>query len=197
MKTFFNNTDYQAYLDLLADAKDDAGVEVWAYCLMPNHVHLVVVPEFQDSLSRLFSKVHRSYTRRINFRERWQGHLWQERFHSFVMDEPYLMATARYTELNPVRAGLCRQPQDWHWSSARSHFAATDNGVLTVQPMLERVDNWANYLAIEESASVLGVIRQHTGTGRPAGGKAFIAELEALTGKSLQKGRPGPKTGIK
>lgn len=197
MKTFFKNSDYQAYLDLVSEAKDDVGVEIWAYCLMPNHVHLVVVPEFQDSLSRLFRRVHQHYTRRINFRERWKGHLWQERFHSFVMDEPYLMATVRYTELNPVRAGLCRRPEDWYWSSARSHFSATDNGVVTVKPMLERVGNWSGYLAIEEAESELGAIRRHTGTGRPAGGEVFMEVLEALTGTSLKKGRPGSKPVIK
>jgi putative transposase len=76
MKTFFNAGDYQAYLDLVADVNGDVGVEVWAYCLMPNHVHLVLVPEYEDSLSRLFRVVHRDYTRRINFREHWKGHLW-------------------------------------------------------------------------------------------------------------------------
>lgn len=197
MKTFFNLDDYQAYLGLLAEFKADAGVEVWAYCLMPNHVHLVVVPELPDSLSRLFRMVHRHYTRRINFREHWKGHLWQERFHSFVMDEPYLMATVRYTELNPVRGRLCHLPQDWEWSSARAHLLARDDDVVTVQPMLDRVDRWSDYLAIEESDSELGVIRQHTGTGRPAGRAVFIESLERLTGKSLKKGRPGPKSGIK
>jgi putative transposase len=193
MKTFFNAGDYQAYLDLVAEVKGDVGVEVWAYCLMPNHVHLVLVPEYEDSLSRLFRVVHRDYTRRINFREHWKGHLWQERFHSFVMDESYLLATARYTELNPVRARLCSLPQDWEWSSARAHLRRRDNEVVTVQPMLDRVDNWAEYLSMGESDSDLNVIRQHAGTGRPVGREDFIEGLEILTGKSLKKGKPGPK----
>ena len=101
MKTFFGDRDYQYYLELLSDTKEEAGIEVWAYCLMPNHVHFVVVPRLEDSLSRLFRSVHRHYSRAINFRENWKGHLWQERFHSFVMDERYLLATVRYVELNP------------------------------------------------------------------------------------------------
>lgn len=92
-QTFFSVDDYQTYLKLLANAKRKAAVEVWAYCLMPNHVHLVVVPENKDSLSAFFSDAHRRYTRRVNDREGWCGHLWQERFHSFVMDEQYLLAT--------------------------------------------------------------------------------------------------------
>jgi len=89
------------------------------------------------------------------------------------MDEPYLMATVRYTELNPVRARLCCLPQDWEWSSARAHFSARDDDVVTVQPMMDRVDCWAGYLSIVERDSDLGVIRQHTGTGRPAGRDVF------------------------
>jgi putative transposase len=102
-----------AYLEMLAEAKAEAGVSVWAYCLMPNHVHLVVVPQYEESLARLCDCVHRQYSRRINFREKWKGHLWQERFHSFVMDERYLLATVRYTELSPVRARLCSDASDW------------------------------------------------------------------------------------
>ena len=98
-KTFFNTEDYQAYLDLVAIAKPRAGCDIWAYCLMPNHVHFVIVPEYEDSLALQFKEAHRRYTRRINFRENWRGQLWQERFHSFVMDEPHLSATARYVDL--------------------------------------------------------------------------------------------------
>ena len=94
---------------MVAKAKVEACVEVWAYCLMPNHVHLVVVPERDDSLAKLFRDVHRRYTRRINKREGWCGHLWQERFHSFPMDEAHLLSAVRYVELNPVRtAGIGR-----------------------------------------------------------------------------------------
>ena len=74
-QTFFSDDDYRAYIELLIGAKAKAGVEVWAYCLMPNHVHLVVVPEHENSLAAFFSEAHRRYTRRINFREGWRGHL--------------------------------------------------------------------------------------------------------------------------
>jgi putative transposase len=197
MKTFFTPDDYQAYLNLLATSKSEMGVDIWSYCLMPNPVHMVVVPETENSLSRLFSVVHRQYTRRINFREQWKGHLWQERFHSFVMDEAYLMVTVRYTELNPVRARLCTLPQDWRWSSARAHIRVVDDSVVSVRPMLDRVDNWQAYLGIEEAGITPDSIRQHSGTGRPADADPFIDGLEQLTGKVLKKGRPGPKPGIK
>ncbi len=197
MKTFFCDDDYRAYLDLLAQAKTSAQVSVWAYCLMPNHVHLVVVPEATDSLAQLFRFVHRRYSRRINFRENWKGHLWQERFHSFVMDERYLMATARYTELNPVRARLCACPEDWPWSSTRAHLVGWDDAVVEVQPMLERVSDWRRYLSEGANDGELAGIRRCSTTGRPAGDKSFIEGLETLTGRELRKRKPGPKPGIK
>ena len=80
-------------------------------------MHLIVVPKSADGLRRAIGEAHRRYTRRVNFREQWQGHLWQGRFASFVMDEPYLLAAARYVELNPVRARLAIAPGDYRWSS--------------------------------------------------------------------------------
>ena len=91
---------------------------------MPNHVHLVMVPGEEDGLRATLGEAHRRYTRHINFRERWRGHLWQERFHSFIMDEKYLLSTVRYVERNPVAARLCVNPQDWKWSSVRAHLSS-------------------------------------------------------------------------
>ena len=105
-QTFFNDGDYAAYLELMADWCREEGVEIWSYCLMPNHVHLIAVPKTEDGLRRAIGEAHRRYTRRINFREKWRGYLWQGRFASFIMDKPYLLAAARYVELNPVRAKL-------------------------------------------------------------------------------------------
>jgi REP-associated tyrosine transposase len=91
-------------------------VEIWAYCLMPNHVHLIAVPRSADGLRRAIGEAHRRYTRMVHFREGWRGHLWQGRFASFVLDEPYLQTAARYVELNPVRAGLVNTPRQYRWS---------------------------------------------------------------------------------
>ena len=101
-QTFFNSDDYSVYIDLMAQWCREQGVRIWAYCLMPNHVHLVAVPSSEGGLRRAIGEAHRRYTRRVNFREGWRGHLWQGRFASFVMDESYLLAAARYVELNPV-----------------------------------------------------------------------------------------------
>ena len=196
-RTFFSQEDYQAYMQMLVDARDAAGVQVWAYCLMPNHVHFILVPARSDSLADFFKEAHRRYTRRINFREGWRGHLWQERFHSFVMDEPHMLAAVRYVELNPVRAKLCQRADDWKWSSALAHLNRSDDALVTVTPMLERISNWANYLATTESAERLEALRSYSRTGRPAGSKTFIEQLSRLTGRELSKGKPGPKAAIK
>ena len=111
-KTFFCDDDYPYYIDLIAEYSKQSEIDVWAYCLMPNHVHIVRVPKEEDGLRATPGEAHRRYTRHINFRKAWRGHLWQERFHSFTMDERYLLSTVRYVERNPVAARLCYQPED-------------------------------------------------------------------------------------
>jgi len=108
MQTFFCDEDYRAYLSLMVEWCGRHGVAIWTYCLMPNHVHLILVPPREDAMARAVGEAHRRYTRRVNFREGWRGHLWQERFASFVMDERYLPAAARYVEMN-LPAGRPRQ----------------------------------------------------------------------------------------
>jgi len=105
-------------------------VEIWAWCLMPNHVHLIVVPETENGLARAIGEAHRRYTRRINSRENWKGHLWQERFASFPMDETYLLAVARYVEMNPVAAHIVKRAKEYRWSSAQAHLSAQDDQLI-------------------------------------------------------------------
>jgi putative transposase len=178
---------------LIAAAKREAGVAVWAYCLMPNHVHLVVVPARSNSLSALFGEAHRRYTRKVNDRDGWCGHLWQERFHSCVMDERHLVAAVRYVEMNPVRAGLCRVPEDWRWSSVHAHLAGSDDALVTAKPMLDRVTDWPAYLRAGSSPCELEAIRSNSRTGRPLGEQPFVEHLEALTGRELKPKKSGPK----
>jgi putative transposase len=194
-KTFFRDDDYAAYLELMAEWCRRCGVEVWAYCLMPNHVHLVAVPSTAEALARGIGEAHRRYTRRINFRKRWRGHLWQGRFSSYVMDEPHLLAAVRYVETNPVRARLCRKPWRYPWSSAAAHLAGRDDVLVKVRPMLEMVrqwmPDWPAYLALETPAETVRRLRLHERTMRPLGGEGFVKKLEGLLGRRLRPGRPG------
>ena len=191
LRTFFRDSDYQSYIKLISKAKESADAEIWAYCLMPNHVHFVVVPHKEDSLAALFSNAHRRYARRINKRNNWQGHLWQERFHSSVLDERHLIAAVRYVELNPVRAQLCKRAEDWHWSSATAHATGKDDLIVNVRPMLDLIPDWRMYLAEGEPTDLLDELRENSRTGLPSGDEGFVGRLEKETGRKLTRGKPG------
>ena len=169
-------------------------VETWAYCLMPNHIHLIVVPETKDGLNQAIGEAHRRYTRRINFREGWRGHLWQGRFSSFIMDEGYLLACTRYVELNPVRAGLVKKPEDWQWSSAGPHMKGKDDLLVKTKPLLEIMSNpWEAFLSVDAQDPEIKLFRKHERTGRPLGTNSFIGTMELLLGRKLKPQKPGPR----
>ncbi len=190
---FFGDDDYRAYLGLIAAAAKRAGAAVWSYCLMPNHVHFIIVPEHEDALRATFAEAHRRYTARIHAREQWTGHLWQGRFSSTAMDGPHLMAAARYVALNPVRAGLVAHAADWPWSSARAHLAGRDDGVVTVAPVLDMVGDFAAYLDAPEDTEAVTAIRHSRTTGRPVGARGWLESLERRTRRQLAPQKRGPK----
>ena len=190
-QTFFCDEDYAAYVELMAEWCAERGVEIWAYCLMPNHIHLIAVPQSEDGLARAIGEAHRRYTRRINFREKWRGYLWQGRFASFVMDEPYLLAAARYVELNPVRAGLVSDAPDWRFSSARPHLVGRDDPLVRVAPLLAMVADWRGFLDSAIPEKELCDLREHGRTGYPLGSPAFVERLEQTFGRNLRPGKPG------
>ena len=190
---FFSDADYAAYRDLLAEGCRAAKMEVWAYCLMPNHVHLILVPSDAAGLRAALGETHRRYTRQVNLREGWRGFLWQGRFASFPMDEAYLRSCARYVELNPVRARLVKRPAAWRWSSAAAHLAGRDDGLVKVRPLLERFGDWSAFLAGGLGADEHGAIQAGERTGRPLGSAAFLAGLERRLGRALARRKPGPK----
>jgi len=192
-RVFFSDDDYVAYKALLTEGCRAASVEIWAYCLMPNHVHLILVPRSADGLRAALSDAHRRYSRRVNFREGWRGYLWQGRFASAPMDDGHLMAAARYVELNPVRAKLAARAGDWPWSSARAHLAGRDDSVVRVAPLLEREADWATFLAGGLAPSEHAAIRAAERTGRPLGDDAFTATLEQSLGRTLARQKPGRK----
>ena len=130
-RTFFGPDDYRLYQQSLRRWAGEARTAVWAWCLMPNHVHIIVVPEDETGLRRLFGPLHRQYTWQVNQREDWRGCLWQGRYGSVAMDEAHLHVCLRYVELNPVRAGLVERPEAWPWSSARAHLGLAGEGITT------------------------------------------------------------------
>ncbi len=192
LTTFFGDEDYNTYVDLMAEWCQKCGVEIWAYCLMPNHVHLIAVPESEDGLRRGIGEAHRRYSRMINFRQDWRGHLWQGRFASFPMDESYLFAAACYVEMNPVRAGLALDAASWPWSSARAHLAALDDKLVKVAPLLQMVEDWKLFLGAATDEEI-AEIRRHERSGRPLGSERFVERLESALERLLKPSKPGPK----
>ncbi len=196
-RVFLRETDYPLYIGVLHAHCAKWFTQVLAYCLMPNHVHLVVVPRQVEGLARALGDTHRDYTRHVNEREGWRGYLWQGRFASFPLDERHLLAAVRYAELNPVRAGLCLLASDWPWSSARAHLDGRDDELVEVAPLQALIPNWHAFLSEEVAPKEREIIRRHARSGRPLGTEAFIDGLEHFTGRQLRKGRAGrPVRGV-
>lgn len=182
-RVFFSPDDYRLYRTMLAQAAASAGTEIWAYCLMPNHVHLILVPSHADGLRATLAEAHRRYTRFINDREGWTGHLWQGRFGSVPMDEDHLESAVRYVSLNPVRAGLVKAARDWPWSSVRAHLDGADDGLVTVRTVLDRWPDFSAMIETEAKGAEMNALRRAEGSGRPLGSKAWVEGLGVAMGK--------------
>lgn len=195
-QTFFDDDDYRFYLDRLGAECRAAGVGVWAWVLMPSHVHLVLTPSDQDGPRRALARVHRAHAGRVHARLGRSGHFWQGRFGCVAMDEPHLMAALRYVALNPVRAGLVARPEDWRWSSVHAQLGrVAGDGVTATAPVGERYPDFAALLATDDDdeADRFKALRQAEGIGRPLGDSDFLDRLETLTGRRLRREKPGPK----
>jgi len=190
---FFEDGDQEIYRDLLAEQSLKAGVEVWAYCLMPNHVHLILVPAAPEALGRAVGEAHRRYTNYINARGRWTGHLFQSRFASVPLDPTHLMRAVRYVSLNPVRARLVARAEDWKWSSVRAHLAGENDSLVTVGPILGRVTGFREDLLQPKPGEDFGDLRRAEGTGRPLGTADFVSGLEKVLGRKIERRAPGRK----
>lgn len=190
--TFFDASDYEAYIELVKELKVVAGVNIWAYCLMPNHIHVIAVPETKDSLARLFGAAHHRYAKRVNAIHNWRGHLWQERFYSVAMDEKHTLAAMRYVELNPVRAGLCDRADEWPWSSVHGNLGNERDDMIDGSEARDIISDWQHFLSEGDEAGLIDSLRKQTSTGRPIGDDRYIDMLERKTGRRIHRCNPGP-----
>ena len=199
-QVFYSLDDRSLYLDLLTRHARRYGTQILGYCLMTNHVHLVVVPEHDNSLARSFGRTHAEYALVLNQSEKRSGHLWQNRFFSCPLDASHLENAMRYVELNPVRAGLIVMPWDWPWSSARAHSLEGARDVL-LDPNRSRLAGWNGAGWQEGLLSGLSQgechsIRRATQTGEPLGSRQFLRQLERQAGRRLEvlaRGRPAKR----
>lgn len=200
LPVFFSDDDRRIYLSLVAEACRAHGTQCLAWCLMDNHIHLILVPDSADGLRATLGEAHRQYSRQVNFREGWRGFLFQGRFASYPMDDAHVMAAVRYVENNPVAAGLVAEAGDWRWSSARSHIAgkrAVDDPLTDVKALGKHVRNWRALLKAGLEAGddpeAAEMIEARCRTGRPLAEPEWIADAEAALDRKLGPAKRGPK----
>jgi putative transposase len=191
-----SDSDRLVYLELLREHAALHELSVLGYCLMSNHVHLVVIPNQRHALARALKQIHGRYASYWNVRHKSSGHAWQGRYYSCPLDTPHLWEALRYAELNPVRAGMVTEAESWAWSSAAAHVgSASPDACLEMEWWGKHwsPESWRQYLAAGISDEVIAAIRESTHTGRPLGTAEFVAKLEADLKRKLaprKGGRP-------
>ena len=191
---FVDPADRLFYSDLLFHASQQYRMFIHAFTWMTNHVHIIAVPESEDTLERVFRKAHSEYARKFNRKYELRGYLWQDRFFSCPLDEPHYWAAIRYVERNPIRAGMVRRAEDYRWSSARVHCGLASSKLLTELPALPLgLKNWSEWLAQPNGKEWDQKIRECTHGGWPCGEDDFVEALEEKFGRALRAQKPGPK----
>jgi len=196
---FFVDDDRRVYLELLKEQAERYALEIIGYCLMSNHVHIVAIPQEEDSLARAVGRTHFRYTQYINRFHRRSGHLWQGRFYSCALDERHFRLAMKYVELNPVRARICRKAWRYEWSSAAAHVDGKARPDLLDLPGwydMTSAGRWRKELDAGMAESEIGRLRLNTHTGRPLGSDSFLSKLERLLGRRVRPlpiGRPPKK----
>ncbi len=193
-RVFEDAGDYEHYLGWLAEYCRRFGVEIWAYCLMPNHVHHVCVPGTETGLARTFNALHMRYAQYFNLKRNLQGHLWQGRFYSSILDDRHAYEAVRFVETNPLRWRLVNEAQAYPWSSARSHAAEAADPVLqSACPIKARAGDWTVYLQGPADIAAVEALRKNMKSGKPCGDREFVRALESMLSRDLTvrpRGRP-------
>jgi putative transposase len=193
-KVFFTHADRERYLELLAEYSSARGLRVLAYCLMTNHLHLVVVPSEEYVLAAVLKPVHLRYAQHVNWTHRLTGRLWQGRYFSCPLDDAHTLAAIRYVEQNPVRARLARQAENYAWSSAAGHVGLRPDALLADISGLGAaagITDWAAWLRGPLEDETVRRLQLCTRTGRPLGSEQFLDRLERRTGRILRPQRGG------
>jgi len=191
MNIFFKHDDYEYYKELLLIQSKLHNLKIISYCLMTNHVHIIAIPQYKDSLAKAIGETHRLYTRKINFEQNVKGHLFQERFYSTPLDEEHFLQALRYVEQNPVKAFMVKNPWDYKYTSCLKRLNLIEEDKLLSN--YEPIDNIVNYKEFLEKATNDRIIQEKTRTGKPCGDEDFYDKIEFLTGinyKNKKAGRP-------
>jgi putative transposase len=194
---FFDDEDRLTYLKLITGNAKKYYLQILAYCLMDNHIHLLAVPETETALSRGIGLTNMMFTQYLNRKMHQSGRIWQNRFFSCVVEsDRHLWAVARYIECNPLKAGVVDSAELYRWSSAKAHITGTKDPLLYTRSWLspKKRPTYAEFVRVEDEATD-DAIRKATRTGRPCGSEKFIDKLELQLQQSLRPKKPGrPRT---
>ncbi len=197
---FAADRDFHYYLDTLAEFKEVYQVKVYAFCLMTNHVHLLLSPQDHDGIGKLMKRLAGRQTRYRNKLEGRSGTLWESRYKSSVVDaDEYLLACKRYIELNPVRAAMVTHPQDYAWSSVHHRIDPGCFPWLDSAPGMGHVDSdcYMNFLESAIADDEWQLIHESVQRCQLTGGSRFIDEIERITGLRVEHRKPGRPTRCK
>ena len=190
MNIFLKDEDYEYYKKLLLEQCSIYELKVVSYCLMTNHVHLIVIPKNKESLSKAIGETHRLYTRKINFEQKVKGHLFQERFYSTPLDEEHFLFALRYVEQNPVKAFMVKYPWDYKYSSTRYRLDIQEDKLLSKYEPIDSIEDYKEFLGKTTNDKI---IQEKTRTGKPCGNDEFYKKIKELTGNDYSRKKPGPK----
>lgn len=188
-RIFFDDEDRASYVSMLANALTRHGTACLAWCLMDNHIHLILVPKGEDGLRAPLASAHTNYAQFANRKLAVSGHLFQGRFLSYPMDDAHMMVAARYIENNPVKAGMVARAEDWRWSSATAHVTGRADGLTDIAALGRHIANWPAMLSIglEASDQIEGSLK----SGRPLGTAEWIERVAASLGRSFTPAKMG------
>ncbi|MFH0838719.1 MAG: transposase [Candidatus Omnitrophota bacterium] len=199
---FYNDKDRRFFIECLKAAKEKTKSKIYAYCFMTNHVHLFLEPSSKDGIGDMIQSLGRRYVRYINQTYKRTGTLWEGRFKSsLVSKDEYLLACARYIELNPVRAKMVTNPKDYPWSSFGFRADGRPDELLDEDPVYnglgktsrERQTNYKEWLKRGIPKEELSLIRNAVQKGGIFGNKRFFDRVVQLTGRAVvlrPRGRP-------
>jgi len=194
---FEDDNDFKQYLIWLNEYSKKHKIDILAYCLMMNHVHIIGTPENEKSFGNTLNTLAMRYSQHVNRKRKSNGHVWQGRFFSCILDEAHLYRAIRYVENNPVRAKMVKNAWNYRWSSAQTHVGMGEKSIITLKSILDmKPTEWKAYLK-EDDAEMTSEMRLKTRRGLVVGKEAFVKGLEKKLGRSLKCLDPGrPKKGV-
>lgn len=196
---FHDKYDYERFLKLLEESKQRYEINIYAYCLMPNHFHIVVYTNDAQSLSKALHWISSSYVRYYNKKYKISGHLWQGRYKSFIVQQDsYLLVLLKYVEANPKRANIVKRCEDFKYSSAYNRINKIDDNILDIVP-IELPNNWSNYINDKENKTDIDYIRNSIERQSPLGDELWqvnLAKKYGLESTLNPRGRPRKKNEI-